>query len=166
MIAWRAKTTSALKACSYTVEMTADNICFVHKTLIWLIKARFTLSKPGRTHRSNQVSAPEYLFLISELAGERRFASIVAKRLESLVSSSWYFMNKPRPVCFKKYTRFSIRASENAQVTYKCVWRSAKCVLLVNRNVTEMCANCGSRNARCSVYKVENSNSLSHSDRL
>ena len=41
----------------------------------------------GRTHRSNQVSAPEYLFLISELAGEQRFASTVSKRLESLVSS-------------------------------------------------------------------------------
>jgi hypothetical protein len=30
------------------------------------------------------VNAPEYIFLISDLAGERRFASIVAKRLESL----------------------------------------------------------------------------------
>lgn len=43
------------------------------------------LDYPGRTHRSNQVTAPEYVFLISELAGEQRFASIVAKRLESLV---------------------------------------------------------------------------------
>lgn len=47
---------------------------FYHSTLV------------GRTHRSNQVTAPEYVFLISELAGEQRFASIVAKRLESLVS--------------------------------------------------------------------------------
>lgn len=39
----------------------------------------------GRTHRSNQVNAPEYIFLISELAGEQRFASTVSKRLESLV---------------------------------------------------------------------------------
>jgi len=38
----------------------------------------------GRTHRSNQVSSPEYIFLISALSGEQRFASIVAKRLESL----------------------------------------------------------------------------------
>ena len=27
---------------------------------------------------------PQYLFLISELAGERRFASVIARRLESL----------------------------------------------------------------------------------
>ena len=36
-------------------------------------------SAAGRTHRSNQVNAPEYVFLISELAGEQRFASIVGQ---------------------------------------------------------------------------------------
>lgn len=49
-----------------------------------MTKIHFLLNT-GRTHRSNQVTAPEYVFLISELAGEQRFASIVAKRLESLV---------------------------------------------------------------------------------
>ena len=43
-----------------------------------------SLLPSGRTHRSNQVNAPEYVFLISKLSGEQRFASVVAKRLESL----------------------------------------------------------------------------------
>ena len=38
----------------------------------------------GRTHRSNQVSAPDYILLISKIAGEKRFASSVAKRIESM----------------------------------------------------------------------------------
>jgi len=38
----------------------------------------------GRTHRSDQAEPPEYVLLSTELAGEKRFSSTIARRLGSL----------------------------------------------------------------------------------
>lgn len=38
----------------------------------------------GRTHRTNQAHPPEYVSMITNIGGEKRFASTIAKRLSSL----------------------------------------------------------------------------------
>lgn len=70
---------------SYHADRAAKN---QQKRIHYLIQPGWNATKAvqgfGRTHRSNQVSAPTYKLVTTDISGQARFISTIAKRLDNL----------------------------------------------------------------------------------
>ena len=70
---------------SYHADRAAGN---QQKRIHYLIQPGWNATKAvqgfGRTHRSNQVSAPTYKLVTTDISGQARFISTIAKRLDNL----------------------------------------------------------------------------------
>jgi len=76
-------------AASCGISLHADARCAnqqrrVHITLEMAWSAEKMLQQFGRTHRASQTAAPHYVMAVTDVAGEQRFASAIARKLESL----------------------------------------------------------------------------------
>ncbi|MDH3662115.1 MAG: strawberry notch family protein, partial [Alphaproteobacteria bacterium] len=70
---------------SYHADLEAQNQTRRHHYLLepgW--RADAAIQGLGRTHRSNQASAPLFRVVASDVAGEKRFTSTIARRLDTL----------------------------------------------------------------------------------
>jgi predicted RNA methylase len=70
---------------SYHADLTALN---TQRRIHYLLQTGYrsdrALQGMGRTHRTNQASAPHYVLCVTDIPGEMRFISVIARRLEAL----------------------------------------------------------------------------------
>jgi predicted RNA methylase len=70
---------------SYHADRSAINQARrIHYLLQTGYRSDRALQGMGRTHRTNQSSAPHYVLVVTDVPGEMRFISVIARRLESL----------------------------------------------------------------------------------